>query len=56
MCFRIWTKVSYDTGGQDSEVNIVNCYELDGPGIETWWGQDFSEPSRPALEAIQPPL
>ena len=23
---------------------------MDGPGIESWWGQDFPHTSRPALE------
>ena len=26
---------------QDSVVGIVACYELHGPGIESWWGWDF---------------
>jgi len=30
-------------------------YELDGPGIESRWKQDFLHPSRPALGPIQPP-
>jgi hypothetical protein len=25
------------------------CGLFDGGGIETWWGQDFSCPSKPAL-------
>ena len=28
---------------------IATCYGLDGPGIESWWGRDFSYASRPAL-------
>ena len=29
---------------------------LDGPGIESRWGRDFPQPSRPALGPTQPPL
>jgi hypothetical protein len=35
--------------GRDSVVSIVTCYRLDGPGIESWWGQDFLHSSRLAL-------
>ena len=28
--------------GRDSSVGIATCYELDGPGIETRWGEIFS--------------
>jgi hypothetical protein len=42
--------------GQSSSVGIVTRYRLDGPGIESWWGQDFPHPSRPALEPTQPPI
>jgi hypothetical protein len=27
--------------GRDSSVSLVNGYRLDGPGIKSWWGQDF---------------
>ena len=30
--------------GRDSSVGIANSYGLDGPGIESRWGQDFSAP------------
>jgi hypothetical protein len=30
-------------------VGIAPRYGLDGPWIESWWGGDFSHPSRPAL-------
>jgi len=36
MCFKIFEKV------QDSAVGIATVYELDGPGIESRWGRDFS--------------
>jgi hypothetical protein len=29
-------------------------YGLDGPGIESRWGRDFSHTSRPALRPTQP--
>jgi hypothetical protein len=29
---------------------------LDGPGIESRWGRDFPQPSRPALGLTQPPI
>jgi hypothetical protein len=28
----------------------------DGPGIESRWGRDFPQPSRPALGPTQPPV
>jgi hypothetical protein len=31
-------------------------YGLDGPGIESRWGRDFSHTSRPALGPTQPPV
>jgi hypothetical protein len=34
--------------GQDSSVSIATGYELDGPGIESWWGEIFRTcPDRP---------
>jgi hypothetical protein len=27
--------------GQDSVADIATCYGLDGPGIESWWGEIF---------------
>jgi hypothetical protein len=35
---------------------LQSRYGLDGPGIESWWGQEFPHPSWPALEPTQPPL
>jgi hypothetical protein len=37
-----------------SSVGIVTRYGLDGPGIESRWGRDFSQLSRPALGPTQP--
>jgi hypothetical protein len=32
--------------GQDSIVGTVTRYRLEGPGIKSWWGQDFAHLSR----------
>jgi hypothetical protein len=42
--------------GRDSSVGIATSYGLDGPGIESQWGRDFSHTSRPALRPTQPPV
>jgi hypothetical protein len=39
-----------------SAVGIAIRYGLDGPGIESRWGRDFSLPSRPSLGTTQPPI
>jgi hypothetical protein len=39
-----------------SSVGRVTDYGLDGPGIESRWGRDFSNTSRPALRPTQPPV
>jgi hypothetical protein len=41
--------VFYSGGGHDSSVGVATGYGLDGPGIESRWGRDFSHTSRPAL-------
>jgi hypothetical protein len=34
--------------GLDSAVGIATCYGLDGPGIESWWGEIIrNRPDRP---------
>jgi hypothetical protein len=43
-------------GVQDSSVGIATGYRLDGPGIESRLGQDFSHMSRLALGSTQPPV
>jgi hypothetical protein len=45
-----------DMWGRDSVVSIATRYGLDGPGIESWWGRDISQPSRPAPGPTQPPI
>jgi hypothetical protein len=37
-------------------VGVTTRYGLDGPGIESQWGRDFSQPSRPPLGPTQPPI
>ena len=42
--------------GRDSSVDIATRYGLDGPGIESRWGRDIPQLSRPALGPTQPPV
>jgi hypothetical protein len=42
--------------GRDSSVGIATGYMLDGPGIESRWGRDFSHTSRQALGSTQTPV
>ena len=44
------------TCGPGSVVGIATGYGLDGPGIESRWGRDFPQLSRPALGPTQPPI
>jgi len=44
------------TCGPGSVVGIATAYGLDGPGIESWWRQDFPHLYRPALRPTQPSL
>ena len=46
---------SLNKRGRDSSVDIATRYGLDGPGIESRWGRDFPQPSRPALGPTQSP-
>jgi hypothetical protein len=41
--------------GPGSSVGIATDYGVDGPGIESRWGEIF-RPSRPALGPTQPPV
>ena len=52
----IYSQLPSVSVGRDSAVGIATRYGLDGPGIESWWGQDFPEPFRPALGTTQPPI
>jgi hypothetical protein len=42
--------------GSGSSVDIATDYGLDGPGIESRWGRDFSHKSRSALGPTRPPV
>ena len=42
--------------GGDSAVGIATGYGLDGPGIETRWGRNFTHTSRTALGPTHPPI
>jgi len=42
--------------GRDSSVCTATLYGLNGLGIESRCGRDFSHPSRPALGLTQPPI
>jgi len=39
----------------NSVVGIATHYGVDGPGIDSRWGQDFLHLSRPTLRPSQPP-
>jgi hypothetical protein len=41
--------IAYLLRDRDSSVGIATGYRLDGPGIESRWGRDFSHTSRPDL-------
>ena len=43
-------------GGRDSVVGIATRYGLEGPGIESPWGESFPHLSRPALGPTQSPV
>ena len=44
------------TAQPGSVVGIATAYGLNGPGIESRWGRDFSQMSRPILRPTQPPV
>jgi hypothetical protein len=50
-----FSKVIHSHGGPGSSVGIATDYGLDGPGIESRWGEIF-RPSRPALGPTQSPV
>jgi hypothetical protein len=37
--------------GRDSAVSIATRYKVDGPGIESWWGEGFSASFQTVPEA-----
>jgi len=39
--------------GRDTVVNTATRYEMDGPGIESWWGRAFPQQFRTAQGHIQ---
>jgi hypothetical protein len=45
-----------NNGWPGSSVGIATGYGLDGPGIESRWGRDFSHTSRPVLRPTKPPV
>jgi hypothetical protein len=54
-CRRELNRTQHLLVGRDSSVGIATRYGPDGPGIESLWGRDFPQPSRPALGLSQPP-
>jgi hypothetical protein len=50
------TPYSLVGSGPGSSVGIATDYGLDGPGIESRCGCDFSHTSRPAPGPTQPPV
>jgi len=48
--------IVYGQGELGRSVGIVTGYGLDGPGIESRWGQDFPHLSTLALGSTQPPV
>ena len=40
--------------GRHSSAGIATGYGPDGPGMESRWGRDFPQMSRPALRHTQP--
>jgi hypothetical protein len=47
---------TFTYSGPGSSVGIATDYRLDGPGIESRWGCNFSHTSRPALGCTHPPV
>jgi hypothetical protein len=55
-CSATINKTNTRTVGRDSAVSVPTRYGLDGPGIDSLWGRDFPQPSRPALCPTQPAI
>ena len=52
---RILPDILKENCGAGSSIDIATDYGLDGPGIESLWGEIF-RPSRAALGPTQPPV
>jgi hypothetical protein len=55
-CKTLVTVLKQGNRGPCSSVGIATSYGLDGPGIQSLSGRDFSHTSRPALGPTQPPV
>ena len=55
-CMLLFKVIPLSFSGPGSSVGIATAYGLDGPGIESRWGRDFPQLSRPALRPTQPPV
>jgi hypothetical protein len=52
----IKSQSAFLSGGPGNSFGIATGYGLDGPGIDSRYGRDFSHTSRPALGPNQPPV
>jgi hypothetical protein len=52
----VLSSYSMTARGRDSSVGTATRYWLDCPGIESRFGRDFANPSRPALVPTQLPI
>jgi hypothetical protein len=55
-CLYSLLTTTIEIGGPGSSVCIAIDYGLNGPGIKSRWGRDFSRLSRPSLGPTQPPV
>jgi hypothetical protein len=55
-CQFMFTVSSVQATDRGSSVGKATGYGLNGSGIESRWGRDFSNTSRPALGPTQPPV
>jgi hypothetical protein len=54
--FYIYPEVSRKDVGRDSSAGKATHYGLEGPGIDSRWGRDFTHMSRQALRPTEPPV
>jgi len=54
--FRIYNRYCFPREGRDSSVGMATRYGLDGPGVESRLGRDFSHLCRTALGPTQRPI